>query len=169
MMDHKESTKEFNEVAIEETERELERSIVKRDEKMDELKKRMINRFDSVRDAFKTISGYVGVVEAEKKLDMKLSHTDRVAVMATMVDCIDVMKDKYMKVEDIASLDTFLDQFINSNLHENAPADRNLIVCLLTMDACNELWQVMRMLPEFEQASNDAIKDMENKLEELRA
>ena len=168
-MKHEKNAKEIKEEAIKEVESELERSIVKRDEKINELKKRMINRFDSVRDAFKTISGYVGVVEAEEKLDMKLSHTDRVAVMTSMVDCIDVMKDEYMKVEDIASLDTFLDQFINSNIHEDAPADRNLVVCLLTMDACNELWQVMRMLPEFEQASNDAIKDMENKLEELRA
>ena len=168
-MKHEKSDKEIKEEAIKEVESELERSIVKRDEKMDELKKRMINRFDSVRDAFKTISGYVGVVEAEKKLDMKLSHTDRVAVMAAMLDCIDVMKNEYMKVEDIASLDTFLDQFINSSLHEDAPSGRNLVVCLLTMDTCNELWQVMRMLPEFEQASNDAIKDMEKKLEELRA
>lgn len=168
-MKHEKSAKEIKEEAIKEVENELERSIVKRDEKMDELKKRMINRFDSVRDAFKTISGYVGVVEAEEKLDMKLAHSDRVAVMAIMVDDIDAMKNKYMEVEDTASLDTFLDQFINSNIHEDAPAGRNLVVCLLTMDACNELWQVMRMLPEFEQASNDAIKDMEKKLEELRA
>lgn len=168
-MKHEKSDKEIKEEAIKEVESELERSIVKRDEKMDELKKRMINRFDSVRDAFKTVSGYVEVVEAEEKLDMKLSHTDRVAVMAAMVDRIDVMKDEYMKVESIASLDTFLDQFINSNIHEDAPTGSNLVVCLLTMNACNELWQVMRMLPEFEQASNDAIMDMENKLEELRA
>ena len=168
-MKHEKSAKEIKEEAIKEVENELERSIVKRDEKMAELKKRMINRFDSVRDAFKTISGYVGVVEAEEKLDIKLSHDDRVAVMAAMVDCIDVMKDEYMKVGDTASLDTFLDQFINSNLHENAPSGRNLVICLLTMDSCNELWQIMRMLPEFEQASNDAIKDMEKKLEELRA
>lgn len=150
----------------------IERSKKERDEKIETLFLMVAQRLTRISEMWESALAYEQVAEKLRLFvgdDVSLEIEQLKTIKNHVVDRFKAISDQWEKENKIAESkwETWLDQWCYKNSSSICNIN-DIVEELLVLDICQNIWEALRRIPEFDAATKDGIDKMEKELAEAK-